>query len=114
MKVEGGEILSGIPSRGASIMPPHWTPRGRNLPYDPMEVNMPSEDKTGISELVWLYARHQAALPFAKSLHGWLSDVRHRGRRFREYCPFQCWICAEQRIIDNDEDAVQIGQTPTM
>jgi len=59
-----------------------------------------ADDKTPEAEIVWLYSRHQAALPFAQSLSGWLSTNSHRGRQAGDYCPWECELCDEQRVID--------------
>lgn len=64
-------------------------------------------DSAAIDELIWLYRLHQMALPFAESLHGWLSDRKHRGRVRGDYCPFLCHVCAEQRVIDESSSPTQ-------
>ena len=69
-------------------------------------------DKSAIAELVWLYRAHQQALPFVQRLYGWLSDPRHRGRQRGDYCPFPCYICGEQRIIDESPDWLAPAITP--
>ena len=94
-------------------------PRGSLFPapavtlrQDGAEVNSMAEEKTRIAELVWLYRAHQAVLPYAELPSGWLSTRSHRHRKQGDYCPFQCRLCDEQRIIDNAAARLRDLETP--
>lgn len=72
------------------------------------------EDKTPaverIKQLCWLYRAHQAYLPFGQELTGWLRSATHSRRKIGDYCPFNCPVCDEQRLIDVNASAEQVSR----